>query len=51
MNTDTFASITFNCSGCEFQTSDEFTVEVISAVTESCPLCGQAVFADEFHSA
>jgi len=38
---------TFDCTGCEFVTRDEITVEVIS-MTETCPMCEQVVFADEF---
>jgi len=38
---------TFDCTGCEFVTTDALTVEVIST-TETCPMCEQIVFADEF---
>jgi hypothetical protein len=39
---------TFDCTGCEFITSDPLTIHVISAITESCPNCEQVVFEDEF---
>ena len=43
-------TVTFDCTGCEFITSDSLTIEVIGAVTECCPNCDQVVFDDEFQT-
>ena len=51
MVTQTNTTTTFLCTGCNYSTSEAYTIEVINSITEFCPECEQVVFEDEFHTA
>jgi len=43
-----YEGATFNCSACEYLTTDAYTVEVIDALEGFCPACDTRVTTEMF---